>query len=726
LRNLTRILLIIAALMGLWTQGRGDAASLGGTQIANNVTATYRDASAHVYAVTSNTVVATIAEIAALVVTPKQIAVAPASDGVAIGTNATRTFVITNDSNISDAYKITTLTATPMTVVALSYITTGGSIPVTIGTTISPTIAPGGTIQLQVVLSTSAMHVGDSASVSVTAQTTVTGVQNGLQSDSGEQWVLIATGPGFTGPNGRISKTVNRTQSVSAQPGGTVTFDITATNSGGSPATNVVVSDAIQQGLLVDVSTVAINGTPVPAGAATLSGQMLTIKGGTMPAGATWDVSFKASTLDTQVLGETFINVASISADGIPPMITTPAAVLIGSSNIVFDGYAGESHPVPDAVVTLLDSNNQPVVLSSGTSSTTARPESSGTRAPLSSNTTNSFTTGGTGSYGFNLQASQIAPGGSTFYLTIQAPGYLNRKIQLDITPGMQDLLYNVTVTSLDGQPIAVAGGFTLTTTAQTLANIFGFFGNIPLFATRIITVNKTADRTTAEAGDRVKYTIDFANSSSQTIGPTNVVDTLPAGLVYATGTGNVDGTPTEPTINGQTLTWSFPDLAGGASHTITYYAIVFPTVAVGTNLINAVTVSGTIPTTHVNAAGASSVTVQVITGAFTQRRVITGRVFYDYQHTGRFVRGDKGIEGVRIYLEDGSSVVTDPQGRYSFPSVRPGMHVLRLDTTTLPKDAQPSQSIQRMNSNYGMQRLVHGVMDDGLMDDVEFALVSL
>jgi hypothetical protein len=69
---------------------------------------------------------------------------------------------------------------------------------------------------------------------------------------------------------------------------------------------------------------------------------------------------------------------------------------------------------------------------------------------------------------------------------------------------------------------------------------------------------------------------------------------------------------------------------------------------------------------------------------------------------------------------------VTDPQGRYSFPSVRPGMHVLRLDTTTLPKDAQPSQSIQRMNSNYGMQRLVHGVMDDGLMDDVEFALVSL
>jgi len=30
------------------------------------------------------------------------------------------------------------------------------------------------------------------------------------------------------------------------------------------------------------------------------------------------------------------------------------------------------------------------------------------------------------------------------------------------------------------------------------------------------------------------------------------------------------------------------------------------------------------------------------------------------------------------------------------------------------------------MNSNYGMQRLVHGIFDDGLMDDVEFALVSL
>ncbi|HVS45954.1 MAG TPA: hypothetical protein VMS32_04750 [Verrucomicrobiae bacterium] len=721
-----RVLLVVAVLLGLWTQGRGDAALPGGTQIANSVSATYQDASAHTYAVTSNVIVATIANIAAIVVTPKQLTVNPTNDGIAVGTNATRTFVITNDSNISDAYKITSLTVAPMTVVSLNYLTVGGPVPVTVGTTVSPTIAPGGSIQLQVVLSTTSLHVGQSASVSVTAQTTVTNVQNGLQSDSGEQWVLIATAPSLTGngPNSAITKTVDHVEMVQSQPGAIVTFDIVVKNAGGAPATNVVITDTIETGLNVDLSTVAINGTLVGS-EATLVGQVLTIQGGTMGAGASWDLSFNASTANAQILGATFTNVASVSADGVPAQNTTPAAVLIGSANIVFDGYAGASHPVANAVVTLLDSNNQPVVLTAGGQSAGTRAATSATRAPLNSNTANPFTTGGTGSYGFNLQPSQIAAGGSRFYLTIQAPDYLNRKIQLDITPGLQNLLYNVTMTSLDGQPVAVAGGFTLTTTSVKLANVFGLFGNLPLFAQRIINVSKTADRSTAQPGDRVKYTIDFSNASSQDVGPTEVVDTLPAGEVYAPGSGQVDGVATEPTISGRTLTWSFPTLPAGATHAITYYAIIYPTVAAGTNLVNGVTVSGTIPTTHVHASGTSSVTVQVITGAFTQRRVITGRVFYDYQHTGRFVRGDKGIPAVRIYLEDGSSVVTDPQGRYSFPSVRPGMHVLRLDITTLPKDAQPSP-IQRMNSTYGMQRLVHGVFDDGLMDDVEFALVSL
>ena len=718
------VVLVIAALLGLWTQGRGDAALPGGTQITNSVSATYQDASQQSFSVLSNVVIATIANVAAIEVTPKQAAANAATDGVQASSNGTRTFVISNTSNIPDAYKITALTCAPLTLVSASFVTPTGSIPVTVGETASPTIPAGGTIELQVVVSTNTLKVGDSASINVTAQTTVEDVQNGLQSDTGEQWVIVSTAPavnGGSGPASRIGKTVNQQQATQADPGGTVTYDVTVANTGGAPANNVVVTDTIQEGLTIDVTTVAVNG--VAAGSnATLDGQVLTIKPGNLDAGGSWDISFKAVTSTAQQLGATYTNVASLTVDNGAPIATTPAAVLVGQADVVYDGDAGATAPVPAAVVTLLDANGNPVVLSGPSSQGSAAQSTSGVRRTLESNTSNPFTTGSTGGYGFSLQPSQIAPGGSQFYMTISAPGYLNRKIGLFITPGLQGLLYNVTVTSQDGQPTAVAGGFSLTTSAVQLGDIYGLFGNIPLFAQRTISVSKTADRTTAEAGDRIKYEVDFSNASTLGVGPIQVVDSLPAGEVYASGTARVDATDVEPSIDGRSLTWSFPSLNPGASHVITYDAIVYPTVVPGTNLENGVTVSGNVPGTHVTASGNSNVTVQVITGAFTQRRVITGRVFYDVAKTGRFARGDRGIAGVRIFLEDGSSVVTDNQGRYSFPSVRPGEHVLRLDTTTLPKDARPSDGAP-MNSNYGMQRLVHGIFDDGLMDDVEFAL---
>jgi len=43
-----------------------------------------------------------------------------------------------------------------------------------------------------------------------------------------------------------------------------------------------------------------------------------------------------------------------------------------------------------------------------------------------------------------------------------------------------------------------------------------------------------------------------------------------------------------------------------------------------------------------------------------------TGRVYLDTAGTGTFQPGDAGIGGVRIYMEDGESVQTDPHGRYT------------------------------------------------------------
>ena len=50
---------------------------------------------------------------------------------------------------------------------------------------------------------------------------------------------------------------------------------------------------------------------------------------------------------------------------------------------------------------------------------------------------------------------------------------------------------------------------------------------------------------------------------------------------------------------------------------------------------------------------------------------------------------GGEGVAGVRIYLEDGSYVLTDENGRYHFEGLRPGSHVVQLDLDSLPEQYQ-------------------------------------
>ena len=62
----------------------------------------------------------------------------------------------------------------------------------------------------------------------------------------------------------------------------------------------------------------------------------------------------------------------------------------------------------------------------------------------------------------------------------------------------------------------------------------------------------------------------------------------------------------------------------------------------------------------------------------------------------GRVTEGDcgdpvdrrRGMAGVRLLLEDGTFVVTDRDGLYHFEGVRPGRHVVQLDTAQHPRDA--------------------------------------
>ncbi|MGA3114120.1 MAG: SdrD B-like domain-containing protein [Syntrophobacteraceae bacterium] len=63
----------------------------------------------------------------------------------------------------------------------------------------------------------------------------------------------------------------------------------------------------------------------------------------------------------------------------------------------------------------------------------------------------------------------------------------------------------------------------------------------------------------------------------------------------------------------------------------------------------------------------------------------IEGWVFDDKNLNGALDGDEKGVEGVKVKLEDGSTVVTDKEGHYSFPSVGAGKHVVILDAERIP-----------------------------------------
>lgn len=680
-------------MVGLLLPQRSAADPAGGTAIVNVASVTYRDAQAHQYRGASNAVVATVAELSAIVISPNKKA-PTSSDGVAVGSDATRIFTIYNTSNITDAYQLESLDAGSLSIVSVAWLATSGSIATGVNGSVSPNVAPGGSIQVRVVISTNALKVGQSQSVTLGAHTTVKGTTNGLAHASGEDWIVGATGPSLTGPSGsstQIAKTVNGVVIVQSQPGATVHYAISMMNSGGAPATNVKVVDPVPTPLAIVAGSTTIDGQPAGSHA-TISGQTLTYDVATLAPGATLTLGFDATLPAGSAVGESFVNVATVSADNASASATTSTNVFAGVADIVFDGYT--QAPVAGARVTLLDSSGTPMLPS--------------------------VSSGANGAYGFNLPLSTIGSG-ATYFLTVAAPNYLNRRIELQLAPSATPGFYNVVLTSLDGQPLAIAGGFTLTTSNVKLADLLGIFGNLPLFASRSITVNKTVDRAAAAAGDALTYTVTVQNQTPATLFALVVNDVLPPDMTYVRGTARVEGTPLEPIVSGRSLIWTLSQLAAGETQTITYATTILASAAVGSTLTNVATASAPGPGGG-TVTGSGSASVQVLDGPFTPRRVVTGRVFLDVARTGYFTRGDKPLAGVRVVMEDGSFAVTDTNGLFSFPSVRPGEHVLRLDPLTIPGYAMAEPGAP-MNSTRATQRLLHGVLDDATMEDVEFAL---
>lgn len=198
----------------------------------------------------------------------------------------------------------------------------------------------------------------------------------------------------------------------------------------------------------------------------------------------------------------------------------------------------------------------------------------------------------------------------------------------------------------------------------------------------------KEADKRVAAVGDFLQYRLTLTNDSDRNAAAAQIVDTLPPGLRYQRGSTTIGGLAgNDPAVgpDARTLTFTLGQLDSGAATEVRYVVEVTAGAHKGdvTNRAIARADAGA----FISNEGTAS--VRITNDFLNDRNTLIGRVVADSCDASE---GDtpKGVGGVKLYLEDGTYVVSDEQGMFHIEGVRPGSHVVQMDLETLPSGYKP------------------------------------
>jgi len=262
-------------------------------------------------------------------------------------------------------------------------------------------------------------------------------------------------------------------------------------------------------------------------------------------------------------------------------------------------------------------------------------------------------------------------------------------------TPGPIDPGTSSTVTVVTRVGSAAGQTVVNTATVATLGDSDGSGNNTGATApTEVqpvgeLELEKRVSAPEAEIGDLVRYDLTLRNVGEGIVADVVLRDRLPTGFSLIAGSVVVDGQPGVDPIGtpGPHLSFSLGDLPGGATLRISYSVRV----GVGAELGDGVNRADATGSNGLAVSNEAVAVVGLRKGVFTDEGLILGRVWVDACDclpTGGEVEpiaSVQGVPGVRVYLHDGTSAVTDAEGRYSFDGLQPRHWLVRVDERTLP-----------------------------------------
>ncbi|WP_442683079.1 SdrD B-like domain-containing protein [Stenotrophomonas sp. JC08] len=223
------------------------------------------------------------------------------------------------------------------------------------------------------------------------------------------------------------------------------------------------------------------------------------------------------------------------------------------------------------------------------------------------------------------------------------------------------------------------------------------------------LVISKRGDRSMAEIGDMVLYTIEVRHVSGTAPRMVNLVDVLPRGFTYIDGTARVDGRIVAEPLGrpGPRLGFELGPISAGGQRVLTYrvrigvgalqgdgvnraqaHGCLADTGCIDPNGLSPL--PGSVPSNH------AEYRVRVTGGVFTDEACVLGKVFVDCNNNHVQDAEELGIPGVRLYFSNGTWVISDSEGKYSYCGLPPQSHTLKVDPSTLPVGARLTTSSNR------------------------------
>lgn len=238
------------------------------------------------------------------------------------------------------------------------------------------------------------------------------------------------------------------------------------------------------------------------------------------------------------------------------------------------------------------------------------------------------------------------------------------------------------------------------------------------------LVVTKESDVKSAEFGDYVNYSINVTNNGESTAYDVQLKDALPRGFAYVDSSVRIDkAQTTEFKTDGKYQVLSLGNMNAGETKDITYRVLIGSS-ALGGDGINRATAVATTEQGQSLVSREAQWKIEVERGVMNTDGIIIGKVYHDINRDGIQQKedGELGVAGVRIYIENGNFVVTDPEGKYNFYGVSAKTHVLKIDRTTIPN---ATELVIQSNRNAGDAGSRFVDLKYGELHRADFAIVG-